>query len=164
MRRTVPPGAREVARTTGKRAEPFVPPPPAPRELVDVIGIGRTEMVAGVSLTLLALERYREGDIVTFRIVRKRGFSRDFPSPELLIAVGPASATELPRYSMMSGGGGGGMNEIVYRMSYGLVPGMPLDATDWIIEVREVSWVRDGMNERKVSSVDAGPWRFTVKP
>jgi len=121
-------------------------------------------MVAGVSLTLLALERYREGDIVTFRIVRKRGFSRDFPSPELLIAAGPASATELPRYSMMSGGGGGGMNEIAYRMSYGLVPGMPLNATAWIIEVREVSWVRDGMNERKVSSVDAGPWRFTVKP
>src|SRR5438046_8663311 len=152
LRRTVPPGAREVARTTGKRAEPFVPPPPAPRELVDVIGIGRTEVVAGVSLTLLALERYREGDIVTFRIVRKRGFSRDFPSPELLIAVGPASATELPRYSMMSAGGGGGADEIVYRMSYGLVPGMPLDATHWDREDLGVTWVRDGLTPVNVAS------------
>jgi hypothetical protein len=149
----------------GGKSEPSVAPPPALRELIEVIGLGKTETVGGVALTLLSLERYREGDLVTFRLTRKRGLHLDFPSPELSLAVGPAASMSTPRFSMMSGGGGGGGNELTFRYSYGFSPGMPDGATDWVIEVAKIEWVRPYRSpERKVASVDVGPWRFVVRP
>jgi hypothetical protein len=159
--------ARDWARSvSGGRADaPRLPPPATPRELIDVIGVGKTETVSGVALTLLALERYREGDIVTFRLTAKRGLHREFPSPELFIAVGPAASTSTARFSMMGGGGGGSGNDLTFRYSYGLSPGMPDDAIDWVVEVAKIEWVRPYHSpERKVASVDVGPWRFTIRP
>ena len=136
-----------------------------PRELIEVIGVGKTEMVNGVALTLLSLERYREGDVVTFRLTSKRGLHLEFPSPELFIAVGPAASTSIPRFFMMGGGGGGGGNELTFRYSYGFSPGMPDGATDWVIEVTKIEWVWLYRSpERRVASVDVGPWRFVVRP
>jgi hypothetical protein len=144
---------------------PPVPQPPTPRELIEVIGVGKTEVVNGVALTLLSLERYREGDIVTFRLTAKRGLHLDFPSPELVIAVGPAASPSTPRFSMMGGGGGGSANDLTFRYSYGMSPRMPDEATDWVIEVTKIEWVWGYRSpERKVASVDVGPWRFTIRP
>ncbi len=142
------------------------PPPPAPRELIEVLGIGKTEVVNGKALTLLSLERYREGDLVTFRLVRKRGrFEPDFPSPEMFLAVGPAAATSTPRLSGMNGGGGGGMEETTFRYSFSFSPGMPDDATDWVIEVTKIEWVRPRHGRhRRIWSIDHGPWRFIIRP
>jgi hypothetical protein len=141
------------------------PPPPRPRELIEVIGVGQTETANDVAVTLLSLERYREGDIVTFRLLRKRAkWERDFPSPELFIAVGPSGATARPRFGGMSGGGGGGMEEIEYRHTFSLSPGMPDDVTDWVVEVEKIEWVRMGQPGRTVQSVDVGPWRFVIRP
>ncbi len=148
------------------QAGPLVPPPPpTPRELIEVIGVGKTEVVNGVALTLLSLERYREGDIVTFRLTAKRGLHLDFPSPELFIAVGPAASPSTPRFSMMGGGGGGGGKDLIFRYSFGFSPGMPDEATDWVVEVTKIEWVRPRRSpQRKVASVDAGPWRFVIRP
>jgi hypothetical protein len=144
---------------------PPVPPPPTPRELIEVIGVGKTEMVNGVALTLLSLERYREGDVGTFRLTAKRGLHLDYPSPELFIAVGPVASPWTPRFSMMGGGGGGSGNDLTFRYSYGMSPRMPDEATDWVIEVTKIEWVRHYRSpERKVASVDAGPWRRTIRP
>jgi hypothetical protein len=150
----------------GATSRRFPEPAPAQRELVEVLGIGRTEVAHGVALTLLSLERYREGDTLNFRLVRKRGFlQRDIPSPELFIRVGPSSATHTPRFSGMSGGGGGGMQEITYRFSFGVSPGMPDDAGDWVVEVTKIEWVKPYRSpERRIWSIDHGPWRFVIRP
>ncbi len=60
---------------------PLPAPPPTARELIDVIGIGVSEMVGGVALTLLSLERYAEVSILLFRLVAPRPRGHDFFTP-----------------------------------------------------------------------------------
>lgn len=140
-------------------------PPPRPRTLVEVLGIGRTETVNGVPLTLLSYERYREGDFVTFSLTSRRGFHLDYPSPEIFMRVGPAAATATPRFSDSGGGGGGDGQELRFRYSFGFSPPMPDDAADWVVEVTKIEWVRPYRQpERKVAHVDEGPWRFVIRP
>jgi hypothetical protein len=147
-------------RDTGAADHP-TPPPPQPRELVDVIGVGQTETVNGVALTLLSVERYREGHIALFRLHRARGRSeREFPSPEFDLAVTPAGT--VPYRSWMMGGSGGGMRELEYRQSYAIVPAPPSGASEVVIEVRAISWKWYSSGTNKVVSVDPGPWRFTI--
>jgi hypothetical protein len=139
--------------------------PAQPRTLVEVLGIGSTQTAGGVALTLLSLERYREGDVVTFRLSSRRGLHLDYPSPELFIKVGPSAATATPRFSMAGGGGGGGGQELEFRQYFGFSPAMPDDATDWVVEVTKIEWVspyRSGA--RRVARVDQGPWRFVIRP
>jgi hypothetical protein len=141
---------------------PSPPPQPQPRELIDVIGVGVTETVGGVALTLLSLERYREGHIALFRLFRVRGrLEREFPSPRLELAVMPEGTS--PYRFWMMGGSGGGMRELEYRQSYAIVPAPPSDTSETVIEVRAISWERWGPGTRKVVSVDQGPWRFTIR-
>jgi hypothetical protein len=117
-----------------------------------------------VSLTLLSLERYREGDIVTFSLKSRRGLHLDFSSPEIFMQIGPAGATATPRFSMSGGGGGGNGQDLDFRYSFGFSPGMPDDATDWVIEVTKIEWVRPYRSpERKVARADIGPWRFVIR-
>jgi hypothetical protein len=130
--------------------------------LIDVVGIGRTETVGGVALTLLSLERYREGQIALFRLLRARGlFEFEFPSPRLELSVMPEGT--VPYRFWMNAGGGGGMPELEFRQSYVIVPAPPSDASETVIEVRTISWERFGAGTRKVVSVDTGPWGFTIK-
>src|SRR2546430_14803664 len=138
--------------------------PPTPRGLVSVVGVGQTEMVNGVALTLLSLERYREADIVTFRLTHRRGMHFDFPSPELFITVLTSDGAPPRRLWMMGGGGGGNGQELVFRYSYSFAPPIPPDATEAVIEVAKIEWARFGRNARTIASVDVGPWRFTIKP
>jgi hypothetical protein len=144
-------------------AEPLAPaPPPQPRELIDVIGVGATETAGGVDLTLLSLERYREGLIALFRLRRPRGrFEREFPSPRLVMTVKPEGTA--PSQFLMGGGGGGGMRELEFRQAYTIVPAPSIDAAEIVIEVSEISWERWNAGAPRVASVDAGPWRFTVR-
>lgn len=154
--------AHTALQAIGKAAHPGPPPSPQPRELIDVVGIGRTETVGGVALTLLSLERYREGHIALFRLLRVRGrFEREFPSPHLELGVTPEGT--VPYRFWMNGGTGGGMGMLEYRHSYAIVPAPPSDASEVVIEVREISWKRYGSGTYKVVSVDTGPWRFTIK-
>jgi hypothetical protein len=130
--------------------------------LIDVVGIGRTETVGGVALTLLSLERYREGQIALFRLLRARGlFEFEFPSPRLELSVMPEGT--VPYRFWMKAGGGGGMPELEFRQSYVIVPAPPSDASETVIEVRTISWERYTAGTYKVVSVDSGPWRFTIK-
>ena len=141
------------------------PPPPRPRTLVEVLGIGRTETVNNVALTLLSYERYREGDYVTFSLTSRRGMQRDYPTPEIFMRVGPSGATETPRFSDGGGGGGGGGQELYFRYSFGFGPPMPDDVNDWIVEVTKIEWARPYRGpERRVARVDEGPWRFVIRP
>lgn len=145
------------------RVSPAPPPPAQPRELIDVVAVGATETAGDVALTLLSLERYREGHIALFRLFRARGlFELEFPSPHLDLAVTPEAGVPY-RFWMMSGGGSGGMREVEYRQSYAIVPAPPSDANEVIIEVRQISWERHHAGTYKVVSVDAGPWRFRIK-
>src|SRR5512132_2081161 len=97
-----------LARDTGAADQP-APPPPQPRELIDVVGIGRTETVGGVAVTLLSLERYREGHVALFRMFRHRERSeRELPMPHFELAVTPENSTPY-RFWMMGGTGGGGV-------------------------------------------------------
>jgi len=139
-------------------------PPPTPRELISVVGVGQTETVNDVALTLLSLERYREADLVTFRLVHRRGMHVDFPSPELFITIATGDDSPVRRISMMGGSGGGNGQELVFRYSYAFAPPIPQEATDVVIEVSKIEWARYGRNERKITSVEVGPWRFTIKP
>jgi hypothetical protein len=135
-----------------------------PRELIDVIGVGATESVGGVALTLLSVERYREGNVALFRMFRHRERSeRDLPMPHFELAVTPESSTPY-RFWMMGGTGGGGVaGEMEYRQAYAIAPAPPSDGSEIVIEVREIVWERWGQGTRKVLSADAGPWRFTVR-
>lgn len=147
-------------RDTGATSHP-APPPAQPRELVDVLGVGQTETVGTVSLTLLSLERYREGHIALFRLHRARGrLELEFPTPHLDLAVTPEGT--VPYRFWMMGGTGGGTTELEYRQSYAIVPAPPSDASEIVIEVREISWERYGAGTYKVVSADAGPWRFRI--
>ena len=151
----------QLVRTRGV-AKPIQTPLPQPRELIDVVGLGLTETVGGVALTLLSVERYREGHVALFRLFRARGlFESEFPSPRLELAVTPEGAAPY-RFWMMSGGGGG-MRELEYRQSYAIVPAPPSEASETTIEVREILWERYRAGRRKVVSVDTGPWRFGVR-
>jgi hypothetical protein len=138
-------------------------PPPQPHDLIDVVGIGATETVGGVTLTLLSVERYREGHVVLLRLLRPRGrLEREFPFPHLDLAVRPEGP--VPYRFWMMGGGGGGMREVEYRLSYAIVPAPPRDADETVIEVRSISWDRQDGGTRKVVSVDPGPWHFSIGP
>ena len=141
---------------------PIPPPPPQPHDLVDVIGVGATENVGGVALTLLSVERYREGLVALFRLLRTRGrFEFEYPSPWLHLAVRPEGT--VPYRVWMMGGGGGGGREIEHRLSYAIVPAPPADVNEIVIEVREIEWERSREGTRKVASVDTGPWHFDVR-
>ena len=150
-----------LVQSKGRATVPPPVPPAEPRVLIDVIGVGRTETAGGVALTLLSVERYREGHVALFRLLRTRGrFERDYPSPQLDLAVTPEGPA--PYRFWMMGGTGGGMRELEYRQSYAIVPGPPSDASETVIEVRVISWRRYGAGTYKVVSVDTGPWRFTI--
>jgi hypothetical protein len=114
-----------------------------------------------VALTLLSVERYREGHVVLFRVFRARGrLEREFPSPHLELAVIPEGT--VPYHCWMMSGGGGGMRELEFRQSYAIVPAPPSDAAETVIEVRAISWDRYDGGTRRVVSVDPGPWRFSI--
>lgn len=124
-----------------------------------------TVTASGIPLTLLSLERYREGDVLNFRFTSRRGLHLDFASPDMFITVGPASATATPRFSLMGGSSGGNGQEIVHRFSFGVTPGMPDGATDWVVEVTKIVWNRHRSGgEYTVANVDEGPWRFVIRP
>lgn len=156
--------SRSSVQTLGRAegaTDPFPPPPPQPRELIDVIGVGATETVGGVAITLLSLERYREGQIALFRLFRARGrLEREFPSPHLELGVTPEGTS--PYRFWMMGGTGGGTREVEYRQSYAIVPAPPGDASELVIEVRAISWERYDAGKYKVVSIDPGPWRFSI--
>ena len=57
------------------------------------------------------------------------------------------------------------MEEITFRYSFSFSPGMPDDATDWVIEVTKIEWVRPRHGRhRRIWSIDHGPWRFIIRP
>jgi hypothetical protein len=131
--------------------------------LIDVLGVGLTETVGDVALTLLSVERYREGQIALFRLFRPRGrFEAQFPSPHLELSVTPEGAA--PYRFWMMGGTGGGMRELEFRQSYAIVPAPPSETSETVIEVRQISWQRYGAGTYKVVAVDPGPWRFSLRP
>jgi hypothetical protein len=140
---------------------PIPPPPAMPRHLVDVIGVGSEQSVAGVALALLSMERYREGAIVQFRLLRPtRVLRRELPWPELRAAVvGADGAFRV----MPMGAGGGGMREMEYRLSVAILPAPSIDAGQIVIEVSEIAWMRHTpKGERTIVTTDPGPWRFVV--
>ncbi|HLZ48896.1 MAG TPA: hypothetical protein VKR80_09635 [Candidatus Limnocylindria bacterium] len=159
--RSRPRSTQMVALHMGAAVPRTPAPPPQPRELIDVIGVGATETADGVALTLLSLERYREGLIALFRLRRPRGrFEREFPSPRLVMTVTPEGT--VPYRFLMGGGGGGGMRELEFRQAYTIVPAPPTDAAEIVIQVSEISWERWDAGETRVVSVDPGPWSFSV--
>lgn len=144
-------------------AQSIPPPPPQPRELIDVIGVGLTETVGGVGLTLLSLERYQEGHVVLFRLFRARGsFEREFPSPHLELGVAPEGTVPY-RFWMMGGTVAAACENWNTAQSYAIVPAPPRDASETVVEVRQILWERYGAGTRKVVSVDTGPWRFSIR-
>ena len=116
----------------------------------------------GVRLTLLSVERYAEGVVLLFRLVRRRGrFAFSYPMPSLAISMDPAGA--VPYRVLMKGGGGGGDEEIEYRLTYAVVPAPPPGTHAIAIAVDEIAWERGAMNGRaEVVARDAGPWRYVV--
>jgi hypothetical protein len=163
FRRRSPSGWLVRAPLRNGAAHPIPPPPPQRRDLIEVVGVGHTETVGDVALTLLSVERYREGHIALFRLFRTRESSeREFPSPHLELAIVPEGTVPY-RFWMMGGTGGGGMRELEYRQSYAIAPAPPSDTSETVIEVRTISWERYGAGTRKVISVDTGPWRFAIK-
>lgn len=152
------------ATTTARPATPPPPPIPQPRTLVEVIGIGATAVVQGIALTLLSVERYEEGLIVSFRMVRHRGrVQMDWPYPSLLVTVAPAGS--VPYRVLARGGSGGGTiaGEIEYRLSYAVAPAPPAGALDLSVEVSEIAWERTRGTRAEIVSRDPGPWRFSVR-
>jgi hypothetical protein len=153
--------ASQLVLTRGVARED-VTPPSQPRELIDVLGVGATETVGGIALTLLSVERYREAHIALFRLFRTRGrLEWELPSPHLDLAVTP-EGTAPYRYWMM-GGTGGGMRELEFRQSYAIAPAPPSEASEIVIEVRAITWQRYSAGTYKVVAVDGGPWRFRVR-
>ncbi len=142
---------------------PLAAPRPTARELIDVIGIGVSEVAGGVALTLLSLERYAEVSILLFRLVAPRPRGHDFFTPQLHWSISDPSSRNYACSPMMSGGGGGD-HEIDYRMSYAFWP-TPRSAAELTITVAEIAWLRRPYNPLApdVATTSAGPWRFVVQ-
>lgn len=130
------------------------------RQLIEVIGVGETREMGNVTLTLLSVERYREGLVVLFRLLRReRVMKGELPWPELSLHV--VDDADAYRVWPMGGGGGGGIGELDYRISYTIAPAPAMKGrTD--LEVTEIVWQRHTQGQRESVSTDAGPWRFTV--
>ena len=143
-------------------ARPLPPRPPAALELVEVLGIGASQTVGEITLTLLSVERYTNVGIVHFRLVGPRPRGREFLLPELRWSITDALSSDYIR-SPMSSGGGGGEDRFEYRMSYAFWP-TPATPTNIAFDVQEIAWqrLRLGHAERQVATTTTGPWRFVV--
>ena len=142
---------------------PLLPPrPPAALELVQVLGIGASQTVAEITLTLLSVERYTNVCIVHFRLVGPRQRGREFLLPELLWSITDGLSSDFTR-SPLSSGGGGREDRFEYRMSYAFWPA-PATPTDIVFDVHEIAWqrLRPGHAERQLAMTTTGPWRFVV--
>ena len=154
----------KAASAAGQSVTESVPPPSAqPHELVGVIGVGITVTVAELGLTLLSVERYEEGLIALFRVLRSRGrLEREFPHPHLDLVITPAIGEPYRVWEMGGSGGGRDMTEVEYRMNYAITPAPAEGTAEIAIEVREIAWEKWTGHGREVTSKTPGPWRFTV--
>ena len=126
------------------------------------MGVGSTETVNGNALTLLALERYREADIVTFWFRRPYGGGRSSLFPELDIDVeGAGDAAR--RVWTMGGSGGGGPEEMTFRHAYAFAPPSG-GAPQIVVVVNRIDWIDHRQAQPRVVKSERGPWRFTIRP
>lgn len=143
---------------------PIPQPGPQPRELLDVLGVGVSQIHGPTTVTLLSLERYREGFILQFRLLRERHHPRKFFMPQMDLSIVDGRATRYTVWSQGGGGGGGPDGVLEYRYAYAGTPALPQEAGEITIEAPEVRWQRhDDKDGRLVfAEADAGPWRFVI--
>ena len=124
------------------------------------MGVGSTESVNGNALTLLALERYRELDIVTFWFRRPYVGGRSL-FPELEIGVEGAGDAARRVWSM-GGSGGGGPEDMTFRHAYALAP-PSAGADEIVVVVNRIDWIDHHLAEPRVVKSEPGPWRFAIR-
>jgi len=134
-----------------------------PRELVSVLGVGVSQIHGPSTLTLLSLERYREGFILQFRLLRERHHLRQLFMPQIDLSIVDGRAT---RYTIwpQGGGGGGGLDGLIeWRYAWAGTPALPQEAGEITIEALEIRWQRHHDKDGLVfAEADAGPWRFVI--
>ena len=151
-----------------RRATERRPPPPALRELVDVIPVGRSARRGEVTLTLLSVERYGDGFVALFRLLQEH----TAPDPAL-IAAPPMPELRLQVIDDRSGaydawphggGGGGGHGLLDWRLGYVFAPAPDPGVRELRLTAAEIAWRR--FDQEHSDLVDAGttpgPWTFVV--
>ena len=122
-----------------------------------VIAIGQTERAGEGELTLLALEIYERGFVVTSRLRRPGTFGL-FPE------LSPAATDDLGRaYAHRSHGGSGGGHE--FRAAHRFTPALDPTARELWLAIAEIRWRRlvPGQAELGEDPPTPGPWRFVVR-
>src|SRR6266516_5490243 len=110
------------------------PQPPQPRrgpdttlrELIDVLAIGQSEQVDSATLTLLSVERYRDGFLAQFRLLQEYTQPEDPTSRSFPELVCEASDEHGGRYTVWpnGGSGGGGRGLLHWRLAYRYAPAL----------------------------------------
>jgi hypothetical protein len=122
-----------------------------------VIAIGQTERAGEGELTLLALEIYERGFVVTTRLRWPGGFG-------LLPELAPAASDDRGRaYAHRSHGGSGGGRE--FRSAHRFSPALDPGAGELRLAIAEIRWRRivPGRAELGEEPPTTGPWRFVVR-
>lgn len=126
-------------------------------DLRGVIPIGQTQVVGSIELSLLALELYEHGFVVTSRVRADRGAARAFPEVVL-----EAEDDQGGSYRERPHGGSGDEHE--FRAAHRF--DRPLDATTRHLNITapEVRWRTFSVDQPHPAEVPPtpGPWRFTV--
>lgn len=154
----------ELTRAGRSRVPLPVQPNATLRDLIAVVGVGQLQSHGPMTVTLLSVERYRDGFFLQFRLMREhRPPSRMGWQPHMKISVVDGHAT--PYVVGPDGGGGGGGRDgiAVWRYGYRGAPALSADAGEIVVEVPELRWRQhDGKGQLVDAEVDAGPWRFRV--
>jgi hypothetical protein len=122
-----------------------------------VVAIGRTERAGEGELTLLALELYERGFVVTSRL--------RWPGPfGLFPELSPAATDDLGHaYAHRSHGGSGDGRD--FRAAHRFSPALDPAAAELRLEIAEIRWRRlvPGRTELGEEAPTPGPWRFVVR-
>ncbi len=160
-------GARLVRRPGAPARGPDAPDADL-RELVDVLPVGTSHRAGDETVTLLSVERYRDGFLAQLRVLAEYAPPAPLPEragllPEVHLAATDdrgGAYTPWPH----GGSGGGGRGVLQWRHAYRFAPALPPEARELRLTVERVAWHRyePGQQELVVEREQAGPWAFTV--
>jgi hypothetical protein len=136
------------------------------RDLIDVVPVGVSQRAGATTLTLLSLERYGDGFLVQFRVLREATLRQEVPAgaaPEMRPAAAddrggryaptPEVANRAARRTLEQ-----------WRLAYRYQPALPPDARELRLDVPRIEWsARDLTRGRLVTGPpESGPWTFAV--
>lgn len=161
-------GARLIRRAGAPPARGPDVPDTELRELVDVLPVGMSHRMGDETVTLLSVQRYRDGSLAQLRVLSEYAppatlQERASLMPELHLAVADDRGGSYTPWSH-GGSGGGGRGTLQWRYAFRFAPALAPEAGELQLAVERVEWHRHvpGRPETVIERAQVGPWAFTV--